>query len=366
MQDSRLYKFSPLKIRTLSDQRFLVVGVVLSFIFSVFLTGVVAASTFFNALVPVTIRNSTVTLAPPSIPPWEVFGSDKLTFILLGYDEVDKFAHRSDTLMVGAVDFYARSVRILSIPRDTLVRIPRHGVDKINAAYAIGGEERVLDTVQNFIGVDIDYVISVNYQGFIEVVDALGGVDIVVDKPMHYDDRRGNVHIHFEPGEYHMDGRQALEYARFRHDPLGDLGRIARQQKLMKALFEQAMKPSNWWALQRLPRAFLDNIKIMVNPEKAGKVPEIGVEQVVSMIGFLCRLDSDDIEFYQLPCVDVWWRGLSALRPIYSEARVMLSDVFRDDAPIAWESVQSDLGLFPQYEDEIPVSTIQDHSLDQD
>ncbi|HDS29484.1 MAG TPA: LytR family transcriptional regulator, partial [Firmicutes bacterium] len=167
---------------------------------------------------------------PPLHPPWEVFGSDKLTFVLLGYDEVDKWAHRSDTLMIGAVDFYAATVKVVALPRDTLVHIPRRGFQKVNSAYAYGGENLVRQTMENFFGVPVDYVISVNYDGFREVVDALGGVDIYVERAMHYDDRRGNTHIHIEQGWNHFDGAEALNYARFRHDAKGDIGRIERQQ----------------------------------------------------------------------------------------------------------------------------------------
>ena len=112
----------------------------------------------------------------------------------------------------------------MSIPRDTLAEIPGHGFDKINAAYSIGHEDLARQTVEKFTGVKIDYVVAVNYQGFIDVIDAFGGVDVVVDKAMNYDDRRGNLHIHFDPGTYHMTGEQALEYARFRHDAMGDWG----------------------------------------------------------------------------------------------------------------------------------------------
>lgn len=279
--------------------------------------------------------------APPAIPPQEVFHTDKLTFILLGYDSVDRFAHRSDTLMIGAVDFVAKSVRILSIPRDTLVRIPRHGFDKINAAYSLGQEQLVLDTLQQFTGVKFDYIISVNYEGFVEVVDAFGGVDLKVERAMHYDDRRGNVHIHFEPGEYHMNGQQALEYARFRHDAMGDIGRIQRQQQLIMALFEQAIRPQNWRGFPAAAQAFLDNITVTVNPENPRNVPQIGFLEITSALGFLSSLDSSQIRFYQLPCVDVRWRGLACLRPIYSRSRDVLAEVFQDYAPVGWERLES-------------------------
>ena len=339
MRDNGPYRFHALKIRTLADQRLLMVWTVVSFLASLVLTGAVATDEYLrNYFAPGAADNGRRQgpARPAPTPPWVVFGADKLTFILLGYDEVDEYAHRSDTLMVGAVDFYARTARVVSIPRDTLVYIPGHSFNKVNAAYALGGEELVKKTVEGFAGVGIDYVVAVNYRGFVEVVDALGGVDISVDRAMHYDDRRGNVHIHIEPGEHHFDGEQALNYARFRHDATGDLGRIERQQKLMRALIDQAVRPANWTRLRRAGQAFVDNIHVTVNPDSPRNAPEAGFDQVMSIIGFLTQLEEDGIRFYCVPTEDIWWQGLSCLRPIYSRSGEVLAEVFEDDAPIAW------------------------------
>jgi LCP family protein required for cell wall assembly len=327
-----------LKIRTIADQRHLIAWLSASFVLSLLLTGVVAAKTYVDQFGIGTPGGIGSIFRPqPATPPWEVFGSDKLTFILLGYDSVDEFAHRSDTLMVGAVDFYARSVRILSVPRDTLARIPDHGFDKINAAYALGHEDLVRRTVQDFVGVDVDYVVSVDYEGFVKVIDAFGGVDITVERAMHYDDRRGNVHIHFDPGRYHMDGRQALDYARFRHDATGDFGRIQRQQGLMKAVFEQAIKPGNMVRIRAAAEAFLQSISVTVNDQSPRHPPPIGLNQILSMIGFISQLDSDQIRFYQVPSEEIRWHGLSCLRPDYRRTMSVLEEVFTNYAEPGWE-----------------------------
>lgn len=342
MQKNTPYQFSRFKIRTLSDQRFLIGWTITSLIVSFLLTTTVAAKTYLEQFVNIRAvfgRHDGGWIKAPTVPPWEVFNSDKLTFILLGYDEVDRFAHRSDTLMVGAVDFYAKSVKIISIPRDMLVRIPRHGIDKANAAYAIGGEALVRSTVEEFIRVPIDYVVAVNYKGFIEVVDALGGVEIKVEQPMHYDDRRGKVHIHFKPGIYHMNGKDALNYVRYRHDALGDLGRIQRQQAFLEALFQQAIKPGNWVNIQKAANAFLDNIKVVRNPESPRRVPEITLTQVFSLAGFLSTLNQDQIRFYQMPGDVIMWRRLSCIRPHYDKAKKILLEVFDDEALPGWEKL---------------------------
>jgi len=317
-----------------------------SFIISVFLTIGIGYWIYYSGFLPPpdsgsTGNNGTVNPRPAEIPPWELFGTDKLTFILLGYDEVDEFAHRSDTLMIGAVDFIARKVRIVSLPRDTLVYIPRYSFMKVNSAYALGGDDLVRRTVENFTGVQIDYVVSVNYRGFVEVVDALGGVDIEVERAMHYDDNRGFTHIHIDEGFHHMDGETALGYARFRQFEDGDFGRIRRQQELMRALFDQAIKPSNWTRLDNAADAFINRVGVTANPESPRNPPEIELEHVISIIGFLTNLnDDEDLKFYEIPVIDIKWQGLDCLRPIYSQTGLMLAEVFRDDAESGWEPVQ--------------------------
>lgn len=344
------YRFAPFKIRTLRDQRFLITWVLISFVVTAILTVGLAAREYMNYLgqfiPPGTSQHSQnhaeqYVPEPAEIPPWEVFGNDKLAFILLGYDEVDEFAHRSDTLMVGAVDFYARKVRILSIPRDTLVYIPRHGFQKVNAAYSHGGADLARRTIEGFTGVPVDYIVAVNYRGFVEVVDSLGGVDMTVERAMHYDDRRGNVHIHIDEGEHHFDGEQALDYARFRHDASGDFGRIHRQQRLMSALFDQAVKPRNWVRLESAARTFIDNIESTVNENSPRNPPDVGLEHVLSLLGFLTQLGQDDIEFYEVPTTDIMWEELSCLRPVYSRTGEILAEVFKDDDPVGWRTEQS-------------------------
>jgi len=315
---------------------------IFSFVVSVMLTSLIAWNTYIRNYIPNPFGQirGTVHNGDPEVPVnsvWDEFGSDKITFILLGYDAVDEFAHRSDTLMVGAVDFYARKIRIVSIPRDTLVDIPGHGFDRINAAYALGHERLARRTVEAFTGVDIDYVVAVNYAGFVKIVDILGGVNITVENAMHYDDRRGNLHIHFDPGDYHMDGQQALEYARFRHDRTGDFGRIDRQQGLMKALFEQSIKPSTLFKLQGLANTFLENVTVDPNEDSERNPPEIELGHILSLINFMLELDSESISFTKIEVEDRIYEERMILVPIYSRTREIFEQTFRDDDPIAWK-----------------------------
>lgn len=165
----------------------------------------------------------------------------KKNIVVLGVDRRSGDTGRSDTLFVLMLDTSKNQASLLSIPRDTLVRIPGHGWDKINHAYAFGGYGLTMSTVENLLGLRIDDYVIVDFQGFVKLVDAIGGVDINVEKRMQYQDpydgETGLV-INLQPGRQHMDGLTAIQYVRYR-DEDGDIGRIIRQQKFMKAVFQK-------------------------------------------------------------------------------------------------------------------------------
>ncbi|MEJ5252846.1 MAG: LCP family protein [Chthonomonadetes bacterium] len=174
-------------------------------------------------------------------------GMDRVRILALG---VDQASGNTDTIIVATVDFKNRAVYALSIPRDTRVDIPGHGTFKINAAYAWGGLNTAKQVTENLLGITIDRVVLVRLEGFRRIVDLLGGVEVDIEKDMHYVDRKQRLYIHLKKGYRLLDGEKAMQYVRFRHDPLGDLGRIQRQQKFLKAL---AAKMFQWQEIDKLP-----------------------------------------------------------------------------------------------------------------
>lgn len=170
---------------------------------------------------------------------------DKATILIMGVDVREDDVGRSDTLMVATVDPTYDQATLLSIPRDTRVRIYGYGFDKINAAYAYGGEPLAEKTVENFLGIDIDHYVIVNVRSFVKIIDAIGGVDINVPKRMYYEDPwddNGGLVIDLYPGLQHMDGKTAVTYVRYR-DGEGDIGRVKRQQQFMEACMEKVTSP---------------------------------------------------------------------------------------------------------------------------
>ena len=185
-----------------------------------------------------------------------------LTVMLLGVDERNKDVGRSDTLMF--LSLSEDKVSLLSIPRDTRVFIEnRGGWQKINAAYAHGGEKLTKKTLENFLGVDVNRYVKVNIAEFQKLIDAIGGIDVVVEKDMDYEDPwddNGGLYIHLDKGLQHLDGLTAMEFVRFR-DAEGDAGRVRRQQAFMQACAAKLSDPSTLLKLPEILSAAKDAVE---------------------------------------------------------------------------------------------------------
>lgn len=182
-----------------------------------------------------------------------------INILVMGVDSVDG-THRSDTIFVLGINPAKSRVSMLSIPRDTRVVINGRA-RKINEILPRYGVEVLRSLIEDLLQIQISRYVEVGFQSFINIVDILGGLEINIEKPMHYDDNWGKVHIHFDPGLQTLDGRQALNYVRFRADALADLGRIKRQQTFMKVLFEKVMTPATVVKLPQIVGQVFEHIK---------------------------------------------------------------------------------------------------------
>lgn len=197
---------------------------------------------------------------PPALP------GERVTFLVMGVDKRPGDVGRSDSMIVVTYDLAARRIALLSLPRDTWVPIPGYGYDKMNHSYAYGGEELAVSTVQQLLDIPIDHYVTISFSGFQAVVNALGGVTIDAEKRMYYSDPYdtsmgpGGLLIDIQPGLQEMDGETALKYARFRMDGEGDLGRIRRQQQLVKAMIAKAATPAVIARIPQLIPALADTV----------------------------------------------------------------------------------------------------------
>ena len=199
-------------------------------------------------------------------------GQDTIIHVMiLGVDSRKDDVGRSDTMMVAALDTDKGKAALLSVPRDTRVAIEGHGYEKINHAYAYGGHEMSQKSVESLLGVNIDHYIIINTTAFERIIDAMGGVDINVEKRMYYEDPwddNGGLVIDLYPGEQHMDGKKAIQYVRYR-DGEGDIGRIGRQQKFVKACLSKLISTD---MLPRLPK-FIEEASAAIKTDMS--VPEL-------------------------------------------------------------------------------------------
>ncbi|MFH1361247.1 MAG: LCP family protein [bacterium] len=152
---------------------------------------------------------------------------------------------RADTIMLVRFNPIKSRISALSIPRDTYLEIPGYGWQKVNAANAFGGTALMMKTIELFTKQKIDYFFELKPTTITKIVDLLGGVYIDVEKDMRYTDRAQGLDINLKKGYQKLSGQAAHDYIRFRHDLFGDIGRIKRQQKFLKALSQALTRPAN-------------------------------------------------------------------------------------------------------------------------
>jgi LCP family protein required for cell wall assembly len=176
---------------------------------------------------------------------------------------VDKVAlnGNSDTMMLVFFNPRYNKISILSIPRDTEAQVGTHGIMKINAANAIGGPELAKSTVTGLLNVPIDHYVVMNIQALVQFVNELGGITVEVPKKMSYMDWTAKLKIDLEPGMHTLTGNQAMGFVRFRHDALGDIGRVQRQQIFLQAVSRKMMDPSAWTHVPSLMQIAQANIQ---------------------------------------------------------------------------------------------------------
>lgn len=187
---------------------------------------------------------------------------------------------RTDSMMLVRVNPSRQAASVVSIPRDSKVFIGKHRrwVDKINAAYAHGGGDLAVETVESSFGIPVDNYVVINAQGIRELVDAIGGVKIYVEKPMKYRDRTAKLDIDFEPGHHVLNGKQAEGYLRFRHDELGDIGRVRRQQNFLSAVAVKFRNPFILTKLDSLISLASKYVETDLRPDEMARLAWFGKE----------------------------------------------------------------------------------------
>ncbi|MEZ0370676.1 MAG: LCP family protein, partial [Candidatus Sericytochromatia bacterium] len=237
-------------------------------------------------------------------------------------DEQAGVRSRTDTIMLASLDPGSHKVSILSIPRDTRALLTGYHYDKINAAMTYGGVDLVKSTVQDLTGVPIDYYMALKVDGLVNSVDILGGIRMYVEKDMRYQDDTAHLGINIHKGwKEHMNGQQAHGYIRFRHDELGDIGRVQRQQKFIHAVLDKLLQPESWLKFPAMMQHLNENIETDIPQDVIGQVIKFGT-----------TLQKDDLHMVMLPGTFYNAGGVSYWQMDSYLARNVITNLFPDSS----------------------------------
>ncbi len=236
---------------------------------------------------------------PKTIPSYlTVFiPSHKKNVLVMGVDysydtrhQVISSGRRTDTIILVQLNPLTNKINIVNIPRDSLANIPGYGMNKINFAFARGGEELAKQAVANLLDINVDDAVTINLQGVIKLVDSMGGIKIYVEKDMYYKDSWGHLNINLKKGMQKLSGEQVQGYIRFRHDALGDIGRVDRQKKFIKTLFGKLASPLT---LVRLP--------LVIPALKETVKTDLSFLEILKIANFARMIKPSEIGIYTLP-----------------------------------------------------------------
>lgn len=235
---------------------------------------------------------------------------DEFLFLLAGVDSTgEDTGTRTDTLMLIKANTDKKTLDLVSIPRDTLVDI-NGDMDKINAAHSYGGIDLTMQTVRDFMGINLTYYVVLPFEAVVEGIDAIGGIDIDVDENVA--EAMG-----ISPGIHHFKGDEALNYVRFRKGYVNaDLGRISTQQDFIMQFVEEMTKAKN---LPKVPIAFIamkDKIKTNINTVKLTKLAMAFRGMDKSNINQV-RLNGEEVDYDGISYFEVYDESINEIRSTY-------------------------------------------------
>ncbi len=225
-----------------------------------------------------------VEAAVPEPPKWE--GTEPVSIVIMGVDgrglskgEIP----RSDSMMVVTLDPVQKKIHLFSILRDTYVSIPEFRKDRINAAIT-KGPNTAMKAIGDLLGIPVQYYVYTDFQGFIKLVDAIGGVDFYVEKDMKYSSKadKHEYDIDLKEGQQHLDGDKALQYVRFRHDALSDFTRTERQRDFLKAITDKMKSTTSIMKLPSILESVSEFVDTNLSTNDMWKLANIGYQSSMS------------------------------------------------------------------------------------
>lgn len=245
---------------------------------------------------------------------------DELLFLLVGVDRnpgtssTGEFT-RTDTIMLFKANYVTGKIDVLSIPRDSRIKI-REEFTKANHAHAYGGIGLTLKSLRDFLGLDIDYYAQVDYDGVMKIIDALGGVDYEVPEGFSLD--KGSIHI--RPGMTHFSGYSAMWYLRTRKTYTnGDIGRVSAQQDFLKAMVDQVVEKASLGDAPKFVQTYIKYVDT-----------NIPMRIIFDMVKNIKNFSSKKFTSYTVPGFEHTMGGVSYYIPDYEKTRKITGKLFKD------------------------------------
>lgn len=245
--------------------------------------------------------------------------SSRVSFLLIGADKrPGDTTFNADSIIFASVDPQTKIISMLSIPRDTRVQLANNKSVKINSVPMLEGMPALMEKVTEITGVPLQGYVMTNFNGFKSIIDTLGGINIDVEKDMYYETGdKEDGYINLKKGEQRLNGEQALQYARFRHDALADISRTARQQKVLKAAADEFLQIST---ITKLP--------ILIPQIKEAVETNLSLSDMLILAKSAASFDSSNVVAQTLPGAFLDYDGISFWEVNLQQAKTTVQNLF--------------------------------------
>ena len=274
--------------------------------------------------------------------PWD--GASRITVLVIGLDyrdwEAGEGPPRSDTMILLTIDPLSKTAGMLSLPRDLWVNIPGYGYGKINTAYSLGegnrlpggGPELARKTVEQFLGVPVQYYAQVDFMTFVRAIDEIGGVKVEIEERICIDPLETDADVCLDPGRYTLDGRLTLAYVRTRDTAGGDVDRANRQQQVMMSLLDRLRDPGYFAEIVTKAPALYNELQSGVNTN-------LSLDNALRLAMLVRDIRLSDIKRgvidYEMVTIGSSPDGLYIFKPIPDRIRVLRDEIFTSAGPLS-------------------------------
>ncbi|NLN84240.1 MAG: LCP family protein [Firmicutes bacterium] len=242
---------------------------------------------------------------------------ERFNLLVLGVDERVDDLGRSDTMLLFSLPSDDQTPLLISIPRDAMIYNETwQNFDRINNVFPLDGIKGSVNAVEELLGLPVHGYLKLNIEGFVDLVDIMGGVRLDVEEQMDYEDPYQDLYIHIMPGEQLLDGKTSMEYVRYRADGDGDIGRIVRQQKFLEAAMEQALSLQN---ITRIPSMIKQGLSMVET--------DLSLNRLLTLANTVIKGEKKSFLSYTLPGEGLYYQDASLYMLDLEEMYTNLADL---------------------------------------